>query len=136
MAQNQCIWPADGPHPGQPCPALRSRQDALNAVLRDDRTTLDHIWNVITPFYFSYHDLRLTAAEVDRVRWQARIVHFNGAAKPLSYVCQHPRRDASWHTLPLTPWRDFQPSDRTVFNWLRRLISRLLPGWLKRRLGR
>ncbi len=111
-------------------------QDALNAVLHHDRMPLDPIWNVITPFYFPYHDLRLTAAEVERVRRQARILHFNGASKPWSYFCRHPRRDAYWHALRLTPWRDFQPLDRTVFNRLRRSISMLLPGWLKRLLGR
>lgn len=111
-------------------------QDALNAVLHDDRMALDHVWNVITPFYFPYHDLLLTAAEIERVRRQARIIHFNGASKPWSYFSQHPRGEEYWRYLRLTPWRDFTPADRTPLNRIRRVVSMLMPGWLRRLLGR
>ena len=111
-------------------------QDALNAVLHHERTPLDHIWNVITPFYLPHHDLLLGPAELERVRRQARIIHFNGASKPWSYFCRHPRRDVYWRILRLTPWRDFQPADRTMFNRMRRSIAMLIPGRLKRLLRR
>jgi lipopolysaccharide biosynthesis glycosyltransferase len=107
-------------------------QDALNAVLHDDRAPLGYEWNVISPFYFPHHDLGLSAAEVARVRAQARIVHFNGASKPWSYFSRHPQRDAYFRALKLTPWRDFRPADATPANRLRRFASNLLPEPVKR----
>lgn len=107
-------------------------QDALNAVLYDDRAPLGYEWNVISPFYFPHHDLGMTVAEVDRVRTQARIVHFNGASKPWSYFSRHPQRGAYFRMVQLTPWRDFRPADATLANRLRLFVSNLLPAPVKR----
>jgi lipopolysaccharide biosynthesis glycosyltransferase len=109
-------------------------QDALNATLYDERTQLDYIWNVTSPFYFDYHDLRLSPAQVQRVQQQARIIHFNGASKPWSFFSRHPRRGDYYRTLKLTAWSDFRPADRTPLNRLRRLVGMLLPDIVKRRL--
>jgi lipopolysaccharide biosynthesis glycosyltransferase len=109
-------------------------QDALNATLYDERTPLDYIWNVTSPFYFDYHDLLLSSAQVRRVQQQARIIHFNGASKPWSYFSRHPRRPDYYRYLRLTAWRDFRPADRTPLNRLRRLAGMLLPDIVKRRL--
>jgi lipopolysaccharide biosynthesis glycosyltransferase len=109
-------------------------QDALNATLYDERTKLDYIWNVTSPFYFDYHDLRLSPTEVRRVQQQARVIHFNGASKPWSYFSRHPRRGDYYRILRLTAWRDFRPPDRTPLNRLRRLAGMLLPDIVKRRL--
>jgi lipopolysaccharide biosynthesis glycosyltransferase len=108
-------------------------QDALNAVLYRDRKPLDYVWNVISPFYFNYHDLRLPPDEPQRVRDQARIVHFNGASKPWSYFSQHPRRSDYYRYLKATAWRDFRPADRTLRNRLRRHLARLIPAECRRR---
>lgn len=111
-------------------------QDALNAVLYDDRFPLGYEWNVISPFYFPYHDLGLASVEVERVREQARIIHFNGASKPWSYFSRHPRRRDYFHYLRLTPWCNFQPADRTLANRLRRCVSAILPDRIKQMLRR
>jgi lipopolysaccharide biosynthesis glycosyltransferase len=111
-------------------------QDVLNAMMHADRFALDFVWNVISPFYFDYHDLRLPKGEVPRIQAGARIVHFNGASKPWSYFSRHPRRADYYKYLELTPWRDFTPPDRTVMNRLRRAASSLVPGRVRRFLAR
>jgi lipopolysaccharide biosynthesis glycosyltransferase len=111
-------------------------QDALNAVLYDDRLPLGYEWNVISPFYFPHHDLGMTEADVARVRATAKIIHFNGASKPWSFFSRHPHRDDYFRFLRLTPWRDFVPADRTPANRLRRFVSDLVPEALKRLLRR
>jgi lipopolysaccharide biosynthesis glycosyltransferase len=111
-------------------------QDALNAVLYDDRLPLGYEWNVISPFYFPYHDLGLAEAEVARVRTQARIIHFNGASKPWSYFSRHPRREDYFRYLRLTPWCGFRPADRTLVNRFRRGVSMVLPYRIKQLLRR
>jgi lipopolysaccharide biosynthesis glycosyltransferase len=73
---------------------------------------------------------------VAQVRAQARIIHFNGASKPWSYFCRHPRRGDYYRYLRLTPWHDFRPPDRTVANRLRRFVSAILPERIKRLLRR
>jgi lipopolysaccharide biosynthesis glycosyltransferase len=109
-------------------------QDALNAVLGADRLPLPYEWNVISCFYFPYHDLHMQAADVRRVRERAKIIHFNGASKPWSYFSRHPRRGDYFRYLQRTPWRGFRPTDRTPLNRLRRLASTLLPERIKRLL--
>jgi lipopolysaccharide biosynthesis glycosyltransferase len=109
-------------------------QDALNATLYAERMALDYVWNVISSFYFAYHDLRTSQAEIQRVRLGARIVHFNGASKPWSYFSRHPRRGDYYRYLRLTPWRDFRPADQTLVNRFRRAAGWVLPEFIKRRL--
>ncbi|MEJ0045086.1 MAG: glycosyltransferase [Rhodospirillales bacterium] len=119
-------------------------QDALNATLHADRMALDYVWNVTSPFYFDYHDLRLPAAQVHQIQADARIIHFNGASKPWSYFSRHPRRQDYFKYLMMTSWRDFQPADRTAFNRVRRFAASLVPDtirragrdWLRRHIGR
>jgi lipopolysaccharide biosynthesis glycosyltransferase len=107
-------------------------QDVLNAMMHGDRLALDFVWNVISPFYFDYHDLRLADGEVARIQAGARIVHFNGASKPWSYFSRHPRRADYYKYLKLTPWRDFTPPDRTTLNRLRRAVSAIMPNQVRR----
>jgi lipopolysaccharide biosynthesis glycosyltransferase len=111
-------------------------QDALNVTLEDDRTLLGYEWNVTSPFYFDYHDLRMASTEVSRIRAAARIIHFNGTSKPWSFFSQHPRRDDYFNFLALTSWRGFRPADRTPLNRLRRLATALMPEKLRRLLRR
>jgi lipopolysaccharide biosynthesis glycosyltransferase len=92
-------------------------QDVLNACLYDRRRPLPYVWNVIAPFYFNYHPLGISDAELREVRRDARIIHFNGPSKPWSYLCRHPRTEDYWKYLRLTEWRDFKPADRNFLNW-------------------
>jgi lipopolysaccharide biosynthesis glycosyltransferase len=93
---------------------------------------LPYRWNVISPFYFLSHDLKLTPAKLDAIRGDARIIHFNGASKPWSYFSRHPRREEYWKYLRMTDWRDFRPADYTPANVVRKAASRVIPAPVKR----
>jgi lipopolysaccharide biosynthesis glycosyltransferase len=112
--------------------AIDADQDILNICLRTDWVPLPYYWNMISPFYFLSHDLKLTPAELDEARRQARIIHFNGDSKPWSYFSRHPRRAEYWKYLRLTDWRDFRPADHTPVNVVRKAASRVIPAPVKR----
>lgn len=106
-------------------------QDVLNACLYDRRLPLPYIYNAISPFFFDYHPMGMSAAELEAVRDQARIIHFNGASKPWSYMCRHPRRADYWRYLARTEWRDDEPEDRNFANWTKKTFGPLLPEALR-----
>jgi lipopolysaccharide biosynthesis glycosyltransferase len=109
-------------------------QDALNACFHRRTKRLDYRWNVIRPFFREPLALPLERAEIESIRREARIIHFNGGSKPWSYFCDHPRRDEYAKYLRMTEWRDYIPPDRTPLNRLRKGISAMLPDALKRTL--
>jgi lipopolysaccharide biosynthesis glycosyltransferase len=107
-------------------------QDVLNACFYNRRKRLDYKWNVIRPFF---RDdtwwLPLTQGELEEVRRQAVIIHYNGGLKPWSYFSDHPRRDEYHKYLRMTEWRDFVPADRTAVNIVRKRVSAILPSPVK-----
>ena len=109
-------------------------QDVLNACLYDRRHPLPYIWNVIVPFYFNYHPLLISDAEIRATRRNARIIHFNGPSKPWHYLNRHPRRAEYWKYLRLTEWRDYVPPDRSVVNWGKRTVGPFVPDGMRRLL--
>ena len=109
-------------------------QDALNACFHACTKRLDYRWNVIRPFYREPLVLPLPRAEIEAIRREARIIHFNGGSKPWSYFCDHPRRAEYQRYLRMTEWRDYVPPDRTPLNMLRKGISSILPDPVKHRL--
>jgi lipopolysaccharide biosynthesis glycosyltransferase len=102
-------------------------QDALNACFRSRTKRLDYKWNVIRPFYREPLVLPLERAEIEAIRRDALIIHFNGGSKPWSYFCDHPRRAEYEKYLRMTEWRDYIPPDRTPLNRLRKGLSAILP---------
>ena len=72
--------------------------------------------------------------ELERLRREARILHFNGDCKPWRYLCDHPRKGEYRRYLRLTEWRDFVPPDRTGVNAFRKLLAAVLPEAIKRLL--
>ena len=110
-------------------------QDAVNACFFARRKPLSYIWNVITPFYFEYHPLGIDAVAVSEIRANARIVHFNGASKPWSYMSRHPHRADYFRYLQLSEWRAYVPPDRTVSNMLKKRLATLMPQGFKRAIG-
>lgn len=109
-------------------------QDALNACFHASTRRLDYRWNVIRPFYREPIPLPLDRAEIEAIRRDARIIHFNGGSKPWSYFCDHPRRAEYQRYLRMTEWRDYVPPDRTPLNRLRKGISAVIPDSVKTRL--
>ena len=106
-------------------------QDALNACFHACTKRLDYKWNVIRPFYRDPSELPLQPSELEKVRREAHIIHFNGGSKPWSYFCDHPRRDEYERYLLMTAWSDYVPPDRTPLNVLRKGISAAIPTFLK-----
>jgi lipopolysaccharide biosynthesis glycosyltransferase len=106
-------------------------QDMLNACLYDRRLPLPYIYNAISPFFLDYHPLGIGADELAAVRANARIVHFNGASKPWSYLCRHPRRAEYSRQLANTEWRDDEPEDRNFANWTKKTFGPLVPESLR-----
>ena len=109
-------------------------QDALNACFYNCTKRLDYKWNVIRPFYWEPLVLPLKRAEIEAIRREARIIHFNGGSKPWSYFCDHPRRAEYQRYLRMTEWRDYVPPDRTPLNRLRKGLSAAIPQSVKARL--
>ncbi len=106
-------------------------QDVLNACLYDRRLALPYIYNAISPFYFDHHPMGMTESEIATVRNEARIIHFNGASKPWSYLCRHPRRADYWRYLAHTEWRDDEPEDRNFANWTKKTFGPFVPEALR-----
>jgi lipopolysaccharide biosynthesis glycosyltransferase len=106
-------------------------QDALNACFHGRRKRLDYKWNVIWPFFREPLALPLAREQIEVVRREACIIHYNGLSKPWSYFCDHPRKAEYEKYLRMTEWRDFVPPDRTPLNILRKQISAILPGRVK-----
>lgn len=107
-------------------------QDALNACFHGRRKRLDYKWNVIWPFYRLPSPLPLARTELERVRREAVIIHFNGASKPWSYFCDHPRKADYEKYLSMTEWSDVVPADRTPVNMMRKAVGTILPAPCKR----
>jgi lipopolysaccharide biosynthesis glycosyltransferase len=107
-------------------------QDALNACFRSRTKRLDYKWNVIRPFYREPLVLPLGRAEIEAIRRDAQIIHFNGGSKPWSYFCDHPRRAEYEKYLRMTEWRNYVPPDRTPLNMVRKGISAITPDPVKR----
>jgi lipopolysaccharide biosynthesis glycosyltransferase len=106
-------------------------QDALNACFHHCRKRLDYRWNVIWPFYREPLALPLSRPEIEAIRRDALIIHFNGSSKPWSYFADHPRTAEYLKYLRMTEWRDFVPIDRTPMNRLRKGLSLVLPAPVK-----
>jgi len=111
-------------------------QDALNACFFARRHSLPSIYNVITPFYFQYHDVGLDEATLADIQHRAVVVHFNGASKPWSYMCRHPRTADYLRYLSMSDWRDFVPPDKTLLNMAKKFVAGLLSERLRRAIGR
>jgi lipopolysaccharide biosynthesis glycosyltransferase len=107
--------------------AFDSDQDILNLCLQNDWVPLEFKWNVISAFYFPWHDLKLSPDAVEQIRREALIIHFNGGTKPWSYTSEHPRREDYWKYLRLTGWRDARPDDLSLRNVARKLFTRSVP---------
>ena len=120
----------------EPEKCIDADQDSFNGCLYDRRLALPYIWNIITPFYFDYHALGISETERRAARDRARIVHFNGASKPWSYMSRHPRKADYYKYLRKTDWRAFTPKDRTLINRIKKGVSAILPTSVRNLLHR
>ncbi|MBF9002143.1 MULTISPECIES: glycosyltransferase family 8 protein [Vibrio] len=106
--------------------ALNPDQDALNGVFYRQRLNLDYTYNVITPFFRRYDYQKLGSDELTRVRNEAKIIHFNGRARPWLYSCNHPYQHKYFDYLSLTPWHTFKPQDKSLYTLMKKRLRVLL----------
>ena len=113
---------------------LEADQDALNACLTDRWLALDLIYNVTSPIFTRPDWLGLSDHELERVKLDARIVHFSGPNKPWNYLGDHPFKDRYWEYRERTQYRGSRLAGATFKNRVRRMASRTLPASLETRL--
>jgi lipopolysaccharide biosynthesis glycosyltransferase len=101
-------------------------QDVLNYCYHDRYIVLDYTWNAISPFFKEVNTLVLPQEEIRRVAREAKIVHFNGEAKPWNYLSFHPHTEEYWRCLAKTEWHDFVPADRNLLNAIKKRVISLL----------
>lgn len=101
-------------------------QDVLNFCFHRQYIALDYIWNAISPFFKEVTSLEMPANEIARVAREARIVHFNGRAKPWNYLSFHPHTKDYLRCIAKTEWRDFTPVGYSPMNVVKKRIIALL----------
>lgn len=102
-------------------------QDALNAVLGDDRAVLDPRWNCQNTVFHSPVAAEVFGAAAVRAACAApALVHFEGPslAKPWHYLATHPYRDVYLRHRAATPWPHEAIEGRTLTNRILRHLPR------------
>ena len=110
---------------------LEDDRDLLNLCLFDRRRVLPPTYNALSAFFSGAPGLGMSAADLAALRDAARVIRFDDALKPWSYLCRHPRRADYWHYLARTEWRDEEPEDRNLANWTKKTFGPLLPELLR-----
>jgi lipopolysaccharide biosynthesis glycosyltransferase len=95
-------------------------QDALNAVLLKDWIELPLKWNVTTAYFNKLKQLNLL--EIKQVK-NPYIIHYNTSIKPWHYISRHPYKKLYYKFLKLTPFKNYQPADKTLLNFIKKVIS-------------
>jgi lipopolysaccharide biosynthesis glycosyltransferase len=88
-------------------------QDALNACLYNKWASISPEWNIQTNMYEldkptllkKYGQGILEAIDTPS------IIHYTGSSKPWNYMNIHPKRNAYFHYLRLSPWREYKYQD-------------------------
>jgi lipopolysaccharide biosynthesis glycosyltransferase len=101
-------------------------QDVLNICFHAQYIPLDYVWNAISPFFKEVNNLAMSRQEIVRVVRDARIVHFNGGAKPWHYVCFHPYAKKYLSCVAKTEWRNFKPNDYNFLNIIKKRVISFL----------
>lgn len=101
-------------------------QDALNAIFISQKKSLDFKFNAITPF-FKKGALQgyISESEVERVRDEVTVVHFNGLARPWLYSTNHPYQKKYIQYLLQTAWANNVPRPSSIVEFLKKKIRQL-----------
>lgn len=101
-------------------------QDALNAVLHDQKKWLPFKWNMQDGFFRIKRKIRKEAwPELDEAIKDPIIVHYTGGKKPWDYKSVHPYKLDFYKYQKLTDWKDFYPKVDWSF-WLINHINKML----------
>ena len=98
-------------------------QDALNAMLYNKWLPLHPKYNMQGPLFMkgftSYYG---DPDELQEAIKQPTIIHYSAPQKPWHYLSYHPYTQEYYKYLALTPWKDFQPNDRTPIRVVRKAV--------------
>jgi len=86
-------------------------QYALNVLFSGQWKLLDPRWNQTSHVYWfpSWESSHYTRDELEQLRRDPWIVHFNFLPKPWDLVCDHPFRELFFEHLDHTDWRGWRP---------------------------
>jgi lipopolysaccharide biosynthesis glycosyltransferase len=104
-------------------------QDTINIYLAGRWKPLDARYNILAG--------RLGDPNMPRdAVLSPAVVHFSGSNKPWKYDSNPPKKEAYWHYLKQTAFRDYVEPDRTLANVVRHNATRILPAAVKGLLRR
>ncbi|MFR9164818.1 MAG: glycosyltransferase family 8 protein [Dysgonomonas sp.] len=108
-------------------------QDALNAVLFDQKLFVAPKWNMMDAFFFVIRKAKkIDWNEIDAEMYDPAIVHYNGPRKPWSEKCLHPYRKEYFKYLDMTKWK----GDRPKISFSRKLEAIFYPIAIKLKLDK
>lgn len=105
-------------------------QDGLNGTLFKDRKKLSPIWNQQVGFFYCHPKFIRSifpSISLKKIKWESKIIHFNGKEKPWHYVSRHPFKEKFRHYLWLSGLTNY-PEDITLRKKLKKCAYQLL-GW-------
>ncbi len=109
-------------------------QDGLNAVLCNRWLQLDSQWNQQVAHCEFYEQEKVEWENVTRAVREPWIIHYTtsyfSGTKPWNYLDMHPYRQEYYRYLDMTPWKNFIPPDRTIWNILLKIIYEAYAGRL------
>ncbi|MFR9164819.1 MAG: glycosyltransferase family 8 protein [Dysgonomonas sp.] len=85
-------------------------QDALNAVLHNQKLLMPFKWNIQDGFYRIERHIRQDAwEELDKEIENPAVIHYTGSKKPWHYKSQHPHKSEYFRYLDMTQWAGERP---------------------------
>ncbi len=98
-------------------------QDALNAVLHDKWLPLHPKYNMQGALFMNeFKTFKGDPNEIEEAILHPVIIHYSTPLKPWHYLSFHPYTTAYYQYLALTPWRDFEPTDKSFVRIMRKAV--------------
>jgi len=110
-------------------------QDAFNALCIGKWKPLLPKFNFQSVFFTLKNGaLTYNYTNVKEGMQQPVIIHYTGMSKPWKYMDRHPRKSDYYKFLKETPWKDYQPDDKSFANRIRKYG--FMPGFMEQILKR
>lgn len=90
-------------------------QDALNAILYNQKILIPFKWNMQEGFYRRIRTFKSASIEIDNELADPAILHFTGRKKPWLFYCSHPLKQEFYKYQELTEWKGTVPATPIKF---------------------
>ena len=98
-------------------------QDALNAVLYNQWLPLHPKYNMQGPLFMDEFDTYFgDTKQLREAIAHPVIIHYSAPQKPWHYLSFHPYTQEYFKYLALTPWKGYQPADKTPIRVVRKFV--------------